>query len=551
MAEIFPVLALIFLASSVLLLVFNRFRHPAIPAYILAGVAIGAFIDGSDILFLIELGIGFLVFIFGVKTEPERIKSLAGESMLTTAIQIGFIGTAAFLTGLGIGFNYVNAFYLASAAALSSSLIGLEILEDPIRLDILHGRLAESIHLIQDIVAIGGILLVTAPSYTLAPVSLNVYHSLVLLTLALVFRQFLLPSLVEFTEGSTELLMMTSLSILTVFVGGSQLLNISPIVGAFTAGIAAARFPHNLEVLEVMSSFKDFFSTVFFVSLGALISFPSKAVLVISAFLIITTAFIKPAITALSLLSVGYDKRTAYLAGLSLDQISEFALIMAILAFISGSIHPALFDAIILSSAVTMVVSSYTTRHQEQIYLLLSRYELIDPNSRKIEKRTQVKEGLENHIIVLGYDPQGRRIAEELERKGEDFVVIENDPEKITEVGKNHDNYVFGDAMDFSTWRNARMNTASLIISTAPIQRISNRILELETEADIILRSESIVRAAEFLERGATYVEVPDVAASEKLTDHLVGVMDNRNYAEELRRRKLLELRQYMRDEES
>ncbi len=547
----FNLLTLIFLAASVMLLVFHRFSHPAIPAYILSGIFLGQFIDGSNIIFLIEFGIGFLVFIFGANTETGRIKSVASESAATTFVQVAVIGTIAYLTGTGMGLDSLNAFYFATAASLSSSLVGLEMLESQIRIDILHGRLAESIHLTQDLIAIGGILIITSTSFTHGAVSSNIARSLVLLVGALAFRQFVFPRVARQTRGSTEMMMLLSLGILALFVGGSELLGISFIVGSFTAGIAVAKFPHNLEVLEVMSSFKDFFSAIFFVSLGSLLSFPTPAVLSIAVFLTIATLFVKPAITALSLLYAGYDTRTAYLTGLSLDQVSEFGLIVAIAGLLSGSIHPGLFDAIIIAAATTMVVSSYTTRHQEQIYRRISQYGLIETSKKKIEERTGVKEDIGGHVIVLGYDPQGRRISEELEDENRDFIVIENDPEKITEVEKNHDNYVFGDAMDQGVWENARFESADLIISTVPVIQVSRRIMELDTGADKILRAESVDDAAELIDLGALYVEVPDIAASEQLIDHIRGVIENRNYAEELRRRKLLELRRYTRDEES
>ncbi|MFB6147306.1 MAG: sodium:proton exchanger, partial [Candidatus Nanohaloarchaea archaeon] len=77
MSEILPVLTAVFAFSSVLLFLLHRYSHPSIPAYILAGVLVGLFFDQAQVLQLSQLGIAFLIFIFGQKTEPGRVKAVA------------------------------------------------------------------------------------------------------------------------------------------------------------------------------------------------------------------------------------------------------------------------------------------------------------------------------------------------------------------------------------------------------------------------------------------------------------------------------------------
>jgi len=84
----------------------------------------------------------------------------------------------------------------------------------------------------------------------------------------------------------------------------------------------------------------------------------------------------------------GYDKRTSYLTGFSIDQVSEFALIIAIQAWITGTIDPVVFHSIILAAVFSMVISSYTSRHEEELYNLLSQG-LIDVNNRKIQQKIE------------------------------------------------------------------------------------------------------------------------------------------------------------------
>lgn len=547
LSELIYSLTLIFAASSILLSITKRFSHPSIPAYIAAGIAISGFLNENALLELSQIGIAFLVFIFGLRTEPERIKSVARESLATTIVQLTVVGAAAYIIAEGFGFNLVNTIILVLAASISSSLVGLQLIESEIRINLLHGRLSESIHLIQDVFAMALILVAAHPSVQGLPVKFG--HAALIILLGLLTRRYLLPAISRQSRDSTELTMLTGIALLTGFVGLSQLLEVSIVIGAFAAGLAAARFPYNLEIMETLSPMKDFFSAVLFVALGALISLPGFETALLSAFLITSTLALKPLITIVSLLISGYDRRTSYLSGFSLDQISEFALIAAIQAYIAGTVMPELFNAVIISSAATMIISAYTTRHVEKLYSTISRFSTVTTSERKIHEWTEVPDDISDHVILIGYDAQGKRIAEALRKKDQKFVIMENDPEKIFEAREKEQHYVFGDVMDRDTWRKIKPEDSRLLISTIPLRKVSLEILKHEAPETKILRSESVEDAAELLEKGATYVEVPDIVASEELIDHLEGVFEDINYREELRRRNLLELRNQLQEE--
>ncbi len=543
MTGIITSLTLIFVAASALLLLTNR-RHSYIPAYIVAGFIIGRFIAGQELLGLVELGIAFLVFLFGIRMEPGRIRSVAEESFATAIVQVAVVGTAVFIAAQGLNISSSDALYVTIAASLSSSIVGLQLIHDRVEIQLLHGRLAESINLVQDLLAVAIILAISVNS------TQSFLAGLGIIATAIVFRSTLFRLLMKIGGKSTEMVLLTGLTILTAFVGAAQLTGLSIVIGSFAGGLACARFPDNLEVLETLNPLKDFFSTIFFVTLGALVTFPSPETLVLTTLILAATVALKPAITALMLLINGYDRRTSYLTALTLDQVSEFALMIVITAYAAGTVSSGVFNAVILAAALTMMSSAYTTQKEESIYRFVSSLSRVESSPRKIEERTEVPEDLEGHIILAGFDTQGKRLAETLNEEGAEFLVVENDPEKITEAKKNHENYVFGDVMDDDTWEKAKIDDAKLIVSTIPVKKVSEKILELDTDAEKILRSGDIDEAADLLEAGATYVEVPDVVASEQLIDHLKGVLEKENYREELRRRNLLEVRRYLEQEE-
>jgi len=259
--------------------------------------------------------------------------------------------------------------------------------------------------------------------------------------------------------------------------------------------------------------------------------------------------FVKPFAVITSLVALGQNKRTAYLTGFSIDQVSEFALITAIQTYLSGLISDVVFQSVIITAVVSMMISSYSTKHGDTIYKILGPLDHIVDFPHRVSEDVK-KHELEDHVIVVGYDIQGKRLVETLKDEGEEFVVIENNPEKITELQEREENYVYGDIMEDQTWHDTNYKEASLIVSTVPLVEASERVLELDTEADKILRSEEVEEAERLMSQGALYVQVPEILSSEILIEHVEGLMENRLYREDLRRKSMLEIRKFIQERE-
>lgn len=548
MSEILTLLTAVFVTSSILIFILDRYSHPYLPAYIGAGLIVGYFIEPTNFYSIAEIGIAFLVFIFGLKLEPERLKSVAKESQAMTTVQVTVVGLFTYITSLIIGLNVIDAIYVSIAASLSSSLIGMQLVNKEIEIELLHGKLAESTQLIQDLIAITAVITLNSFYSNSNNILTHALLGLGLLITAGLIRRYVFSWIAEGIDEDRELMVLTSLSFLTGFIALAQYFQLSTVVGAFAAGIAISKFPYNIEVVDTMEPLKDFFSVLFFVSIGALMVFPNFKTIMIAAVLLFFSQIVKPAVAVTVLIGQGYDKRTAHLTGANIDQISEFALIIAIQAFISGLISQDAFQGIILAASSSFMISSYTSRHGEKIHEKLKDFELFPPSNKKIEEKSSV-EGLKDHVILVGYDTQGKLVAEALKDEDEEFIIIENNPDKINEAQENEDNYVFGDAMDDSTWEKASYKDSTMIISTVPLEKTSERIIDLETDADKIIRTDSMWEASEYVNDTA-YVEVPDLLASERLADHIHGVLEEENYREELRRRNLLEIRRLLNEQE-
>ena len=543
MVDLLTTLAIIFIVAGPFLLVANRFELPTVPLLIIAGLVAGVFIEEELTLELAQYGIALLVFSFGVGIQFDALRTVLLDSEAATLGQIFVVGSLGIGAGLAFGIPLQEAIYLGIAAALSSTIVGTALLQEEIRSHIVRGRLAESIQFVQDLIAVILLLVLGAETFAADPIATQLGYGLMLLVVAALVNRYVFDLLGRLAGGSSELMIIGVVSLLVVFIGAAEIVGVSIVVGAFAAGLAVRHDRDRyLGLFNGIESITDFFVAIFFVTIGALVALPTLEKVLIAASLVVLTAVVKPIVTAAVLVYQGYGARSATLTSLSIDQVSEFALIIAIEALLLGFLTQSVFDAIILATAVTMITSSLSHRYEEDIYLELAKRGLIIGRHRKIDDWSSCAEDIADHVIIVGYGRQGRQLVEACEEAGQRYVVIENDPALRDRVQMECDEFVFGDAMEPYTWDRVNPKAAQLIVSTAPSKPISERVLGFKFNADVILRADDVETALDLLDQGALHVIVTDLLASGQLVQYVQALMYGSMTPEELREQRRLEL---------
>ncbi len=530
-------LGIMFVAAGALLLVANHFRLPTVPFYIIAGLGIGltGLIEQPDLLMLAQWGIAFLVFVFSIRLDLGDVQSVLREGEVAAMTQLIVVAPVAFVVGYAFGdlFGFDapirNAVYFSAAVTLSSTIVGAGLLETEIRDNLVHGRLASTIHFFDDLVAIGLLLVTSAAVITADLIAMSIGYGVVIILAGLLVYQHGFPLLVRAADGSDELVLMGSISILVAFLAAAELVGISMVVGAFAAGIGIRNDETQaLAVANGIDSIRDFFVAIFFVTVGALVSIPTLEMGAIALALVALVIVVNPIVLMLAFVFEGYDTRTAFFAASGLNQVSEFSLIIAIQAvLVTETIAEPMFDAIILAAAVTMILTASISRNERRIYEAIVPRFFAEQRTDHVDRNSRTDEGLEDHVIVLGYGRQGRRVVKTLENLEHPYVVIENDPVIQTRLEAECQRYVFGDAMSTYPWEKSRVDAATLVISTADHRPVSEAVLALSdtSDADLVLRSDDTDEARALLEMGATYVVVPDILAGEQLFEVLEALL--------------------------
>lgn len=565
-------LAIIFVVAGPLLLIGKSLRLSIVPSLIVAGLFVGQLdlIDGELMLELARLGIAFLVFTISVQLHSERVRTVVSDTEVVAIVQaliLGVLGILfALLVGLGLEFGFFGdtgieegvgleqALFVGIAAALSSTIVGTALFTKP-KTDIVHDHLSSEIDSFNNFLAVFLLLVVSAGIFALEPVATQLGYGVMLLATAIIINRYLFGILERLAGGSDESMLVGIVALLILFLAAAEFLETSIVVGAFAAGFAVRDNPVEYsEVFNGLTSIREFFVAIFFATVGALVALPAPTavasepsatlapfvpVATIALGLVFLTVVVKPIVTVALLVYSGYDRRSATLTGLELDHVGEFSIIVAIEALVLGLLINPVFEAIILAAAVSMILSNFTHIYDEQIYQLMVDRGWLGQPYHKMDDWKSVPDDIADHVVIVGYGRQGRRLVDFCEGIDQPYVVIENNPDVLAELKSKCDAYVFGDAIETETADVANLSDARLIISTAESSPLTDYFLSFSDTVDVIVRTRELPMAAELLEQGATYVIVPDLLAADRLANKLEALLNGEYDFDEFRKESI------------
>ena len=182
----------------------------------------------------------------------------------------------------------------------------------------------------------------------------------VLLGFAFLFARYVLIKLIRRFNKIQEYIFLTTIG---WCLGVSELaagLGLSREIGAFIAGVALATSPIALYIAESLRPLRDFFLVLFFFSLGAGFDLSVLNQVIIPAFLLASLMMLcKPWIFKWFLQWAGEKPALSMEVGVRMGQVSEFSLLIAVLALTSGVISASASYLIQTTTLLTFIASTY------------------------------------------------------------------------------------------------------------------------------------------------------------------------------------------------
>ncbi len=470
----------------------NRLRQPLIVAFIAVGILVGPPVMGLfehniAMELLAEFGIALLLFVVGLKLDLHLIKTMGPVSLATGLGQITFTATFVFLICQLLGIDLTASLYIAAAMSFSSTIIIVKLLSDKREIDSLHGRIAIGFLIVQDIMVVITMIVITAMGAAgeQAQLTTEVFsvlaRGLLLLAGVALLMRYVLPYLLTYAATSTELLVLFSIALAISLAGLSDWIGFSKEVGAFLGGIALATTPYREAIGSRLISVRDFLLLFFFISLGAQLDFATLGAQVPIALLLSAFVLIGNPLIVVSIMGVmGFRRRTGFLAGLAVAQISEFSLILAALGFALGHINQETVGLITLVALITIAVSTYMILYSHALYAWLAP--VLKPFERKGFDREAELQGAHEvripDVILFGLGRYGSHVARGLAEAGFDVLAVDFDPTRVKGWQDDRVAVRYGDAEDPDFIPSLPLSGVKQVISTVPQREVSISLLK-------------------------------------------------------------------------
>jgi len=498
-------------------------KQPLVVGYILAGIIAGPYVlnvlhSTHELELFSKVGIVFLLFIVGIHLNPKVIKEVGSISLITGLGQVFFTSVIGFGLSVSLGIDHLAALYVAIALTFSSTIIILKLLADKNDLQKLYAKIAIGFLLVQDIIAtfvLMGITVFTTGgnSNVLLTLSLTLLKGAALLCGIYLFNALVLQRLIRYLAHSQELLFLFSLAWGTGLASLFLVLGFSIEIGALVAGVTMSMTPYADEMSARLKPLRDFFIIIFFILLGSQMVLSNITAILFPAFVLSLFVLVGNPIIVIILMNLaGYNRRTGFLAGLTVAQISEFSLILASLGLRVGHLSQEVLSLVTLVGLITIAGSTYLILYADSIYprlsQLLQRLELV--KKRKNEKGSV---GDDYSSVIFGFDRVGHTFVDALIEANQSFLVVDYNPSSILRLEKLNLPFRYGDASDVEFLGELPLSKPQLAISTVPDlitnKLITRAILVKNPDALVILIAHSAAEAQELYATGAAYVVIP------------------------------------------
>jgi len=540
--EVLIYLTLIIGVAAFLTIIARIIKQPPIIAYLIAGILVGpAFFgligpnaaDPEIIQIFGRIGVALLLFIVGLSLDFRVLKEVGKVATLAGTGEVLVTATAGFLISLALGFSFTPALYLAAAIAFSSTVLVVKILSDKKELNKLHGRIALGILIIEDFIA--ALVLMIIPiikSGNLEFILAGLIKIIGIIIAVFLLSTFVLNRFLNFLARSPETLFLFSISWALLLAAAFNYLGLSLEIGALIAGMAFASSKYTLDLSGKIKPLRDFFVVLLFVFFGSQLVGPLNSDLIINSLIFSTFILIGKPIIVMTFTSLfGYKKRTSFLVGSSLAQISEFSLILVLLGFNLGYIDQNIMNLAILTSVITIGISSYTIHHSHTIFDKLSKMLNIFERKRGVNEK-EMKKKKSYRIILFGYHRLGYKILQTIKKMKVPFLVVDHNPKVILALGKEGIDCVYGDAGDKDFLEEIDLDKAELIISTIPEEQISLTILEklkeIDSKASFIGTADQPRSALDLYNEGADYVILPHHLGGQYVSEMMEKIKINK-----------------------
>ncbi|MEZ5866642.1 MAG: cation:proton antiporter [Geminicoccaceae bacterium] len=351
-------------------------------------------------------------------------------------------------------------------------------------------------------------------------------------------------TLTERLARAPRLLVIFAIAMAAIFAALGDFVGLGKEVGGLLAGISLASTPYRETIAARLAPLRDFLLLFFFIALGATLDLSVlgahvAAAIVFSAFVLIGNPLIVLAIMG----AMGYRKRTGFLAGLTVAQISEFSLIFVAMGVSLGHVQPDALGLVTMVGLVTIAASTYMITYSHRLYAVF------EPFLGIFERRGTPREPSEAEplgkdacaVLIFGLGRLGTALGTRLSNRGIRVLGVDFNPFAVRRWRELGLDTRYGDATDPELMVELPLAGAEWIVATVPIlpRALSHEdtrmtVIQLTRAAGfrgrIALTSDNAKDTEDLLGAGADIVLEPFQDAADHAVELILGDRQQERY---------------------
>lgn len=366
--HIFDTFFLVFCGAAIAATFALFSRQPLFIAYIGMGILLGPFglsvIDNVNAISeMSHIGIIFLLFLLGLDMQPKALIAVLKKATSIALISCFAFASIGFSIAQFFGFNLFESIIFAMASMFSSTIIGIKLLPTTALHHKHTGEMMIGLLLIQDFIAIFCLLILlcgSGDSFEFKPLLMASIALPLLALMAFLLVRYVLLKLIQRYDRFHEFIFLIAIAWCLGLAAFAEHAYLSAEIGAFIAGISLATSPISQYIALSLKPLRDFFLILFFFALGAQLNIDLlPSVLIPTLFFALILLAMKPLIFYVLLRRHSERKALAWDISFRLGQISEFSLLITLLAISQGFLGEEAAVVIQSAAIITFIVSSY------------------------------------------------------------------------------------------------------------------------------------------------------------------------------------------------
>lgn len=350
-----------------------RLKQPPMLGFMLAGLMLGPtgvslVSNDESVRLFAELGVLLLLFVVGLEISLRAVRKVMLKAAACAALMVTAVLVAAGLFGTALGWSLQQSLVLGCVLSISSTAAGIKLLESVGEARREPGRFAVSVLVAQDILVIPMLMIVASLGEGEGAIfSFGLWFKVAAALAALAGiiavlsrRERIKIPFAEVLSRNADAGPLAALAVCLLGATAASLFGLSPIYGAFVAGLVVGASSLRRGALRASLPIQSILLGVFFLSIGLMLDLRTLAPLLpVVILLTVVVLAARTVLNAVALRLLKAPPREAVIAAVAMAPLGEFGFVLAAAGVGAGALSADGYQIALAVIAVSIAASPF------------------------------------------------------------------------------------------------------------------------------------------------------------------------------------------------